>query len=97
MSEIIKSYYLENSISPDLIEKKIKRFNEHQDIAKEFELWIQNREYKNDGLCIEGYNAKDLSKKSKYLDGEGAFMMLIELREHPEKAIERLSRGFKRK
>ena len=46
---------------------------------------------------IEGYTAKLLSEKSTYLDGEGAFIMLIELRENPQKSKEQILKGFKRK
>lgn len=45
----------------------------------------------------EGYTAKKLAGMSKYLNGEGAFMMLIELRENPEKALAQIQDGFKLK
>ena len=31
------------------------------------------------------------------MNGEGAFMMLIELRENPKKALAQIQKGFKRK
>ena len=46
---------------------------------------------------IEEYYAKKLSEMSKYLDGEGAFMLLIELRENPQNALEKIKNGFKMK
>jgi len=42
----------------------------------------------------QNYTAKKLSMLSEYLDGEGAFMYLIKLREDPEKTIERIRKGF---
>ena len=46
---------------------------------------------------MEGYTAKKLSELSEYLNGDGAFVLLIELRENPEKAHRRIMQGFKRK
>ena len=46
---------------------------------------------------MEGYTAKKLSELSEYLDGDGAFVLLIELRENPDKARKRITNGFKYK
>ena len=71
-------------------------FDKHKDIASEFEKWIKEKEYKMEGaVTVEGYTAKKLSEISDYLNGEGAFMMLVELRENPKKAKERIAGGFK--
>ena len=64
------------------------------DIAAEFEYWISNKEYL-DGVIIEGYTAKSIAALSPYMDGEGAFQLLIELRERPDKAKKRINDGFK--
>ena len=37
-------------------------------------------------VIVEDYAAQSLIKESEYLDVEGVFMMLIELREDPQKA-----------
>ena len=47
------------------------------------------------GITVEGYSAKSLSEISKFLDGEGAFIMLIKLRENPEAAKKQIAKGFK--
>ena len=58
----------------------------------------KNGRYKAVGAVeIEGYTAEKLAEMSKYLNGDGAFMMLIELRENPKKAHERIAEGFKMK
>jgi len=44
-----------------------------------------------------GYTAEKLSALSPYLNGEGAFALLIEFRENPEKALARIRKGFKKK
>lgn len=46
---------------------------------------------------VEGYTAEKLASMSPYLDGEGAFMLLIELKENPDKAKKRIAEGFKMK
>lgn len=98
MSEIIKQYYEKSSLMPELIENKMARLEQHPDIINEFEYWIQNQKYVSDGCVTEqGYTAEKLSVLSEYLDGEGAFSLLIELRETPEKALNRIKRGFKMK
>lgn len=98
MREIIKKFYDDNKTPGILIKQKLMKLERNTDIAEEFEYWIENRVYKaSEVVCIEGYTAKSLAEKSQYLDGEGAFMMLIELRENPKKAIEQISKGLKRK
>ena len=98
MSSIIREFYEKNKIPGVLIKQKMTKLENNTDIASEFEYWIKNRTYKTDGaVCIEGYTAKALSEKSQYLNGEGCFMMLIELRENPKNAIDQITKGFKRK
>lgn len=98
MSEIIKNFYEENKTPGILLNQKLAKLEKNPDVAEEFEYWIENRSYKTEGaLTIEGYTAKMLSDESQYLEGEGAFMMLIELRERTERALEQIAKGFKRK
>jgi hypothetical protein len=95
MSSIIEKYYNDNNVAPALVKQKLERLGRNPDIEKEFEYWIENKQYKPDSLEIEGYTAQKLSQLSKYLIGEGAFMLLIELREAPDKAHKKIARGFK--
>lgn len=98
MSEIIKRFYEDKSIPSILLKQKLSKFEENEDIASEFEYWIEKRTYKVEGaIDVEGYTAKSLADSSQYLDGEGAFMMLIELRRNPNKAMCQIEKGFKRK
>ncbi len=95
MSKIIEQYYKQANIMPLLLKQKMEKFQRNEDIMKEFEYWIENHQYKSNGcISIEGYNAKDLAALSDFLDGEGAFILLIELREQPEKAKARILKGF---
>lgn len=96
MSKIIEEYYKQAKVMPIILKQKLSKLERHADIQKEFEYWINSKHFKGD-CCVEikGYTAEKLAKLSEYLDGEGAFMILIELRESPDKAIKRISEGFK--
>lgn len=98
MNDIIRQFYEKNNLPKPIVEQKVAAFRRHSDIAEEFEQWITDRTYKAEGaVTVEGYTAKKLSELSEYLDGDGAFVLLIELRENPEKAHRRIMQGFKRK
>lgn len=96
MSKIIEEYYAKAKVMPLLLKSKMAKLSKHPDIAAELEYWITEKQYK-EGNCVvvEGYSAKKLSELSVYLDGEGAFMLLIELRENPKNALDKISEGFK--
>ena len=97
MSQIIEEYYSQVKTIPLLMQQKIEKLQRNRDICDEFESWIENKKYKADGLVINGYSAEALANLSRFLDGEGAFMLLIELRENPEKAKKQIQTGFKLK
>lgn len=97
MNKVVADYYAQANIIPFLMIQKTEKLERNQDICDEFEYWIVHKEYKSDGLVINGYSAQTLANLSTFLDGEGAFMLLIELRENPEKAIRQIQEGFKLK
>lgn len=98
MNEIIRQFYEKNNLPKPIVEQKVAAFSRNSDIAEEFEQWITDRTYKAEGaVTVEGYTAKKLSELSEYLNGDGAFVLLIELRENPDKAHRRIMQGFKRK
>lgn len=98
MSKIIKEFYGKADIPLPLLQYKLKSLANHPDIELEFEYWIQNRKYiDKDAVIIEGYTAEYIASLSEYMDGEGAFMQLIELRENPQNAIKQIKNGFKMK
>lgn len=96
MNKVIEQYYKDAHIMPLLLKKKMAAFEKHPDIAGEFEYWIINKQY-CDGVTVEGYTAKRIAELSPYMDGEGAFILLIELRENLDKAKQRIAAGFKLK
>ena len=96
MSEIIRKFYEKAHTMPELIESKITRFRHNPDIELEFEKWIKTKSFETEEpVVVEGHTAKELSELSPYISGEGAFVLLLELRENPKRAQKRISNGFK--
>lgn len=95
---IIRKYYDKTKLPNMLIDRNVALFDKHPDIKKEFEHWLETKEYIVDNaVSVEQYTAKSLSELSDFLDGEGAFLMLVQLRETPKKALAKIARGFKLK
>lgn len=96
MNEIIKKYYEKIDMIPVIVQLNLEKFERNPDIAKEFEYWIRNKMYyQEDVVTVEGYTAESISKLSRYLEGESSFMLLIELRENPNRAKKKIQDGFK--
>ena len=75
-----------------------KKVTKHEDIRKEFELWIKNKAYNADNpLVVGGYTAQDIYGLAPFMDGLGVFNFMVTLREDPAKAKEYIDEGFKRK
>ena len=98
MSDVLKRYYEKSTAIPQLVKDKMQKFQNNPDICEEFEKWIETKQYMDKGgVIVEGYTAKQIAEISEYARGESAFLTLIELRENPEKAKRRITRGFKKK
>jgi len=98
MSSIIEEYYAQAKVMPIIMKQKLSKLQQHTDISLEFEYWIKNGIYRiADCVSVNGYTAQKLSVLSEFVDGEAAFMLLIELRENPERAKRRVSEGFRLK
>lgn len=92
MSEIVKEYYEKAHIKPILIERKMKMLEKHPDICEEFKEWISTKRFV-DQVIVEGYTASKIAKLSPNVAGEGAFMLLIDLRENPINAKKLIDDG----
>lgn len=93
--EIIREYLMKANVPEVILNKKMTSYGKHLDIAKEFENWILTKKYADKNCVkVENYSAKDLAKLSEFLDGEGAFSMLIQLREKPNQALRKIKEGF---
>ena len=96
MIEKIKEFYSKAKIMPELLNKKIEKFEKNADIAREFVYWIENKQYQSDNcVVINGYTAEKFAQMSPYLVGEASFLLLAELRDNPEKTMKKISTGFK--
>lgn len=95
MSKIIENYYKQTNVMPLLLKQKMSKLQRNEDIMSEFEYWIEHKQYIQNGVSIKGYTARSLAELSVYTDGEAAFMLLIELRETPDRALRRIKDGFK--
>lgn len=98
MGKEIEEYYRKTKLPESLIVKKLDALERNQDIKAEFESWIVSKTFKENG-CVEeaGYSAKSIAEISRFVNGEGAFMLLIELRENRKMALKRINDGFRMK
>lgn len=94
MNKVIEAYYSQVSIKPFLLKQKLDKFSRHPDIQEEFAHWITNKTFVKEPVVVEGYTAQKLASLSEFLMGEGAFLLLIDLRENPTKALKQISKGF---
>lgn len=93
--KVIRGYLTKANVPEVIISKKMAAYEKHLDIAKEFEDWVLTGKYADKNCVeVEGYTAKELAKLSEFLDGEGAFSMLIQLREKPDQALRKIKDGF---
>ena len=98
MNDLIYEVYSDTGLPNILIKKKVEDFSRHSDIEAEFCEWIKTNQFKDVScVTVEGYSAKKLADLSEYLDGEGAYAMLIQLRDNPEDALKKINTGFKMK
>lgn len=93
---IVEEYYKKANVPAFLLKSKMDKLNCYPDILNEFGHWIQTGKYLPEDISVsaEGYTAQKLADLSPLLDGEGAFMILIELHENPQKAKDRIAAGF---
>ena len=97
MLEAIERYYKNISGIEAQVKDKIEKLKRNKDVMEEFANWINTKKYSVPGVEVEGYTAEKLAAMSRFLQGEGAFMLLIELRESPMIARKRIEEGFKMK
>lgn len=95
MLTTIENYYNKLGLNPMLLKRKMSKLAAHPDIAEEFASWIENQVFLDENcVTVDGYTAKKIADLSEFLYGEGAFMLLIELRDDPTRAYERIKEGF---
>jgi len=89
----INKYFMEelNMSSNDAI-ARTNRINTYDDIAKEFGKWIDERIFPENGVSVNGYNAKTIHKIAPSMNGAGVYNILVVMRENPENAMITLRR-----
>ena len=61
MSKVIENYYKQANVMPLLLKQKMNKLSRNEDVLKEFEYWIEHKAYLQNGVCIEGYTAKEIA------------------------------------
>ncbi len=95
MEERIERYLreerrVESGVVRGMLRKKVMKYD---DIAGEFEKWLETRVYE-DGVGIGVYTAKKIHEMAPQLDGIGVFNFLVTLRDSPEEAMKYIDDGF---
>lgn len=95
--EMVKVYLCDDcGLSEKRAQSNIKELAKHKEIYYEFAYYVENRKYKEDAVCIEGYTAKLLHEKFP-LSVIGAYNYLVYLVEEPRNALADLKAGLPRK
>ena len=98
MNQAVIEKYLsdERGVSRARLQEMVEKIMRHQDIAAEFETWIQQRNYDFEHpIIVEGYTAKQIYELAPFLDGIGVYNFLITLREEPETAKKYIAEEFR--
>lgn len=92
----IEKYFIEElNMSQSDAFARTTRINTYKDIAKEFAIWIDKRDFPKNGVSINGYNAKKIHEIAPSMNGAGVYNILIVMRENPENAMNTLRRYIK--
>lgn len=97
MEQILNYLITELQQSERIANRNATKLCKYDDIKEEFLAWIDNKEFSDSGLVIEGYNAKKISELAPFMNGVGVYNFLVTLRDNPELAHETIAAGFPRK
>ena len=98
MRKRIVEFYKQSNLPKPIVSSNLRKFEQNDDIAEEFERWLTDKSFKTvDAVTIEGYTAKRISELSPFMNGDSAFLLLIELRNNPHKALKMIANGFKKR
>lgn len=93
-SQILQYLYKKGVKNPIVAGNLVAKVTKYDDIKRELLGWLKTREFKDDGIKIEGYQAKDIIELAPFMDGVGVYNFLVDLREKPEVAKKQLADGF---
>ncbi len=91
--------YLVDSLeqSERAAKRNATKLSKYADIKEEFEQWIETQTYPDEGIVIEGYNAKKISELATFMNGVGVYNFLVTLRDNTEFALQSIREGFPRR
>ena len=78
-------------------ERNARKLLKYEDIQKEFEQWMETKQYPDDGVVVEGYNAKTISELAAFMNEAGVYNFLVTLRDNPAFGLQCIKDGFPRK
>lgn len=96
MEEKVERYLRdEKGVNSEVARERLwKKVAKYDDILREFENWLEVREYAP-GVTIEGYSAQRIYGLAPRLDGIGVFNFLVDLRDNPDEAKQTIADGFR--
>lgn len=97
MDKIINYLVNELKQTERAAKRNATKLSKYEDIKNEFEQWIKNQEYPEEGVTIEGYNAKKISEIASFMNGVGVYNFLVTLRDNPELGLQSIKDGFPRR
>lgn len=92
----IEKYLIdEKGVESEIVRQKLReKVMKYDDIAAEFDEWLDERSYREGGIKVAGYGASDIYKMAPMLDGIGVFNFLVDLRDNLEEAEKIIESGF---
>lgn len=93
-SHIIQYLRRKGVESPEVAGSLTEKATRYDDIKQELLEWLKTGDFREDGVEIEGYKAKDIAKLAPFMDGVGVCNFMVDLREKPEIAKKYIASGF---
>lgn len=94
MDRIVDYLINTQGMSERVANRNALKLCKYDDVRKEFLTFIENEEYPQKGIVIEGYSARDIHNLSARLSPVGVYNFLVSLRETPDAAKEIIAAGF---
>ena len=96
--ELICDYLISEGDGLIVIKQLYKPLSRHEDILGELCQCIRQDSFEIDNpITVEGYTAKDIHERAKFMNYMGIYLFLVSLREQPEWAKEQIQKGWPRK
>lgn len=97
MEQILNYLITELQQSERVANRNAAKLCKYDDIKDEFLIWLDTKDFIDNGLAIEGYTAKKIYELAPFMNGVGVYNFMVTLRENPELALQTIADGFPRK